>query len=97
MKEIMVKQITGDNAVATDAIIVKGLLKEILTTNDEIIQIDFKGVKGIDSSFMSSIFTDLIWQYGRRNLIDKVKVVNLENYDDYGRVVYGTSNYIVAK
>lgn len=93
MKEIIVKQITGEIAVATDAIIVKGLLKEFLTIKDENIQIDFQGVKGIDSSFMSSIFTDLIWQYGRKNLINKVKVINLENYDDYGRVVYGTSNY----
>jgi hypothetical protein len=93
MKEIIVKQITGEEVVATDAIIVKGIIKEVLISKDENIQIDFQGVKGVDSSFMSSVFTDLIYQYGRRYLIDKINVINLQNYDSYGRVVYGTSNY----
>jgi len=90
MKEIRVKEIIGSKAVATDAIIIKELIKEPLS-KDESVKIDFNEVSGIDCLFLSALFTNLICNLGRKFIINHIEAINLKNYDNYNRVVYGTA------
>jgi len=90
MKEIRVKEIIGSKAVATDAIIIKELIKEPLS-KDESVKIDFNEVSGIDCFFLSALFTNLICNLGRKFIINHIEAINLKNYDNYNRVVYGTA------
>lgn len=94
MKEIRVREIIGSKAVATDAIIIKELIKELIKeplSKDESIKIDFNEVSGIDCLFLSTLFTNLICNLGRKFIINHIEAINLKDYDNYNRVVYGSA------
>ena len=55
------------------------------------IKIDFNEVSGIDCLFLSALFTNLICNLGRKFIINHIEAINLKNYDNYNRVVYGTA------
>lgn len=90
MKKIIVKEIIGDKASTTDAIIIRELIEESLLKN-KTVKIDFNDVSGIDCYFLSSLFTNLICKLGRKFIENHILAINLKDYSNFNRVIYGTS------
>ena len=88
IKNIVVKDLLGDKLSCEDAIV----LKDVITENiDNGIILDFAGYKRIPSTFLTTLFNDLINKLGREYIFKQIDVKNLSNYSDYSRVVLGTT------
>lgn len=85
---IKVKDLLGDNYSIEDAI----LLREIVKNNlDQEVILDFAGYDRIPSTFLTNLFSELIYVFGRDYIFKQTVVKNLSNYRDYSRVVLGTA------
>lgn len=78
----------GENFAVEDAILLRYVISENISRN---IVLDFDGVDRIPSTFLCCLFTDLINAQGRDFIINHINVKNLSNYEDYSRVVKGTT------
>lgn len=85
---IVVKDILGENYTCEDAILIKELIDKNLSNR---LVVDFAGYNRISSTFLTSLFSDLINKYGRDYIFKQIDVKNLSNYTDYSRVVLGTT------
>lgn len=88
MKEIMVKDILGDNVNPEDAIILREMLDDCLE-NDVVL--DFIDVRKISGAFFATLLTELICKKGRNYISERLKVKNLTNAKEFNRVLLGTS------
>ncbi|MGL5822800.1 MAG: STAS-like domain-containing protein [Sarcina sp.] len=86
--EIRVREYLGENLRAEDAILLRGLVDNNI---DNGINLNFEGINKVSTTFLTSLFSDLIYRKGRKKIIDKVNVKNLSNKADYSRVVMGTT------
>ncbi|MGL5635114.1 MAG: STAS-like domain-containing protein [Sarcina sp.] len=86
--EIRVREYLGENLRAEDAILLRGLVDNNI---DNGINLNFEGINKVSTTFLTSLFSDLIYRKGRKKIIDKVNVKNLSNKTDYSRVVMGTT------
>lgn len=85
---IHVRDFLGDSYCAEDAII----LREIIKNNMEAgVTLDFEGIEKVSSTFLTTLFADLINSVGRDTIFNAIDVKNLTNYTDYSRVVLGTT------
>lgn len=85
---INVRDFLGDNYCVEDAII----LREIIKNNIEAgVTLDFAGLEKVSSTFLTTLFGDLIYSVGRDTIFNAIDVKNLTNYTDYSRVVLGTT------
>lgn len=91
---IVVKDILGENYSCEDAILIREIINKNLDNN---IILDFAGYERVSSTFLTSIFSDLIIKYGRDYIFKQIDVKNLSNYTDYLRVVLGTTFQEVDK
>ncbi|MGG7079145.1 STAS-like domain-containing protein [Clostridium sardiniense] len=85
---INVREFLGENFAVEDAIVLREQIKENL--NDEVV-LDFEGLDRIPSTFLTCLFSELINQNGREAIFNAVNVKNLTNYNDFSRVVMGTT------
>lgn len=86
--DIKVKDFLGENFAVEDAI----LLREVIKNNiDEDITLDFEGIERVSTTFLNCLFGDLINKIGRMEIFNAIGVKNLSNYNDYSRVVLGTT------
>lgn len=85
---INVREFLGENFAVEDAIVLREQIKENL--NDEVI-LDFEGLDRIPSTFLTCLFSELINQNGREAIFNAINVKNLTNYNDFSRVVMGTT------
>lgn len=86
--EIRVREYLGETLRAEDAIVLRGLLDSNIEKG---VNLNFEGINKVSITFLTSLFTDLIYRNGRKQIIDKVNVKNLSNKSDYSRVVMGTT------
>ncbi|MGL4656725.1 MAG: STAS-like domain-containing protein [Sarcina sp.] len=86
--EIRVKEYLGNTLNNEDAIILRGLINNNLNNK---IELDFDGIDRVSTTFLTSLFNDLIYRKGRELVIDRINVKNLSNTTDYSRVVRGTT------
>lgn len=85
---INVMDILGENITIEDAI----LLREIIRNNINLgVILDFDGFDRVPSTFLNTLFTDLIIKFGREYIFEQIDVKNLSNYRDFSRVVLGTT------
>ncbi|MDY6011632.1 STAS-like domain-containing protein [Clostridium sp.] len=85
---INVKEFLGENFAIEDAIILREHIKNNL--NNEI-TLDFEGLDRVPSTFFICLFNELINQNGREAIFNAINVKNLTNYNDFSRVVMGTT------
>ena len=85
---INIKEFIGDKYSVEDAILVREIVENNL---DKGIVLDFKGLERVQSTFLTSIFSNLINKLGREYIFTQIDVKNLSNYNDYSRVVLGTT------
>lgn len=85
---INVREFLGENFAVEDAIVLREQIKENL--NDEVV-LDFEGLDRISSTFLTCLFSELINENGREAIFNAVNVKNLTNYNDFSRVVMGTT------
>ena len=85
---INIKEFIGDKYSVEDAILVREIVENNL---DKGIVLDFKGLERVQSTFLTSIFSNLINKLGREYIFKQIRVKNLSNYNDYSRVVLGTT------
>jgi hypothetical protein len=85
---INVKEVLGENYTIEDAILLREIIKNNLTSG---LVLDFKGFDRIPSTFLNCLFNDLLIKLGRDYIFKQVDVKNLSNYRDYSRVVLGTA------
>ena len=85
---INIKEFIGDKYSVEDAILVREIVENNL---DKVIVLDFKGLERVQSTFLTSIFSNLINKLGREYIFKQIHVKNLSNYNDYSRVVLGTT------
>lgn len=85
---INVREFLGENFAVEDAIVLREQIKENL--NDEVV-LDFEGLDRIPSTFLTCLFSELINQNGREAIFNAINVKNLTNYNDFSRVVMGTT------
>ena len=85
---INIKEFIGDKYSVEDAILVREIVENNL---DKGIVLDFKGLERVQSTFLTSIFSNLINKLGREYIFKQIYVKNLSNYNDYSRVVLGTT------
>lgn len=83
-----IKEFIGDKYSVEDAILVREIVENNL---DKGIVLDFKGLERVQSTFLTSIFSNLINKLGREYIFKQIDVKNLSNYNDYSRVVLGTT------
>lgn len=88
MSKINVREILGNAINIEDAIILRDYLQENENLN---VELDFDGIDRIPTTFLNCLFTDMINKEGRDAIISRIKVKNLSNYNDYSRVVKGTT------
>lgn len=86
--EIKVKDILGENITIEDAILLREMIRNNLNVG---VSLDFSGFKRIPTTFLNTLFGDLINSFGRNFIFSQVGVKNLSNYTDYSRVVLGTT------
>lgn len=86
--DIRVKDFLGDSYGCEDAILLREIIKNNLTSG---VILDFEGITKISSAFLTSLFSDLIIKLGRDYVFNQIDVKNLSNYNDYSRVVLGTT------
>ena len=85
---INVKEFLGENFAIEDAIILRDQIKDNL--NEEVV-LDFEGLDKVPTTFLTCLFSELINEKGREAIFDAVNVKNLTNYNDFSRVVMGTT------
>ena len=85
---INVREYLGNNLNVEDAIVLREELQEHI---NEGVTLDFAGVDNVPSTFLNTLFGDLINETGRDNIFQHINVKNLSNYSDYSRVVLGTA------
>ena len=86
--DIKVREILGENICIEDAI----LLREIIRTNINVgVTIDFEGFENVSAVFLNKLLSDLIYKFGRDYVFKQVNVKNLSNYNNFSRVVLGTT------
>ncbi|GAA0071283.1 STAS-like domain-containing protein [Clostridium sardiniense] len=85
---INVREFLGENFAVEDAIVLREQIKQNL--NDEVV-LDFEGLDRIPSTFLTCLFSELINQNGREAIFNAINVKNLTNYNDFSRVVMGTT------
>ncbi|MBP1890210.1 hypothetical protein J2Z53_001800 [Clostridium moniliforme] len=85
---INVKEFLGENFAVEDAIILRDQIKDNL--NEEVV-LDFEGLDKVPTTFLTCLFSELINEKGREAIFDAVNVKNLTNYNDFSRVVMGTT------
>lgn len=86
--DIKVREILGENICIEDAI----LLREIIRTNINVgVTIDFEGFENVSAVFLNKLLSDLIYKFGRDYIFKQVNVKNLSNYNNFSRVVLGTT------
>ena len=85
---INIKEFIGDKYSVEDAILVREIVENNL---DKGIVLDFKGLERVQSTFLTSIFSNLINKLGREYIFKQIDVKYLSNYNDYSRVVLGTT------
>ena len=56
--------------------IVKDILK-LLKNNDEVFELDFKGVSLVTTSAMKAIFKPIVEEYGTENLFKRIRFCNV--------------------
>ena len=83
---INVKKILGNALNIEDAIVLRRYLEE-----NQNVELDFEGIDRVPSTFLNWLFADMINKEGRDIVANKVEVKNLSNYNDYSRVVLGTT------
>lgn len=86
--KVNVKEFLGENFAIEDAIILREHIKNNL--NDEV-TLDFEGLDRVPSTFLTCLFNELINENGREAIFNAVNVKNLTNYNDFARVVMGTT------
>ena len=86
--DINVREYLGNKVSAEDAIVLRETLKAYM---NEGVTLDFAGVDNVPSTFLNTLFGDLINEIGRDNIFQHINVKNLSNYSDYSRVVLGTA------
>lgn len=85
---INVREFLGENYNVEDAI----LLRDVIKNNIEAgVTLDFNGLERVPSTFLTTLFGDLINTMGRDAVFNAINVKNLTNYTDYSRVVLGTT------
>lgn len=85
---INVKEILGEDYTIEDAILLREIIKNNLTSG---VVLDFKGFERIPSTFLNCLLSDLLTKLGREYIFKQIDVKNLSNYNDYSRVVLGTA------
>ena len=85
---INIKEFIGDKYSVEDAILVREIVENNVYKG---IVVDFKGLERVQSTFLTSIFSNLINKLGREYIFKQIYVKNLSNYNDYSRVVLGTT------
>ena len=86
--KVNVKEFLGENFAIEDAIILREHIKNNL--RDEV-TLDFEGLDRVPSTFLTCLFNELINENGREEIFNAVNVKNLTNYNDFARVVMGTT------
>lgn len=86
--DIKVKEFLGEDFAVEDAIILRGIIEENMGTS---ITLDFEGIERVSTTFLNCLFCDLINRLGRLEIFNAISVKNLTNYNDYSRVVLGTT------
>ncbi|MGL5648865.1 MAG: STAS-like domain-containing protein [Clostridium sp.] len=84
---VNVRELLGEKIGIEDAI----FLRETIKSSDEQVVLDFEGFDRIPSTFLTSLFNDLINEQGRDAVYNNITVKNLTNNNDYSRVVMGTT------
>lgn len=85
---INVKEFLGENFAVEDAILLRDQIKNNL---GEHVVLDFEGIDRVSTTFLTCLFNELINQNGRDVIFNAVNVKNLTNYNDFSRVVMGTT------
>ena len=85
---INVKKILGNALNIEDAIVLRSYLEGNQNQN---VELDFEGIDRVPTTFLNCLFADMINKEGRDIVANKVEVKNLSNYNDYSRVVLGTT------
>lgn len=85
---INVKDFLGENYSIEDAIILRDVIKNNMEAG---VTLDFAGLKKVPSTFLTTLFAELINSVGRDIIFNAIDVKNLTNYTDYSRVVLGTT------
>ena len=83
---INVKKILGNALNIEDAIVLRRYLE-----GNQNVELDFEGIDRVPSTCLNCLFADMINKEGRDIVANKVEVKNLSNYNDYSRVVLGTT------
>lgn len=86
--DIMVKSVLGEKICIEDAILLREMIRNNINTG---VTLDFTGFDRVPSTFLNALFSDLINKFGRQFVFAQVDVKNLSNYNDYSRVVLGTT------
>ncbi len=85
---INVREFLGENFAVEDAIVLREQIKNNL--NEEVV-LDFEGLDRVPSTFLNCLFSELINRNGRETIFNAINVKNLTNYNDFSRVVMGTT------
>ncbi len=85
---INVREFLGNNFGIEDAIVLR---EEIKNNLEEGITLDFNGMDRVPSTFLTCLFSELINRNGREAIFNAINVNNLTNYNDFARVVMGTT------
>ena len=85
---INVKEFLGENFAVEDAILLRDQIKNNLGKE---VNLDFEGLNRVPSTFLTCLFNQLINEKGRDEIFNAVNVKNLTNYNDFARVVMGTT------
>ncbi|MEG1003952.1 MAG: STAS-like domain-containing protein [Clostridium sp.] len=85
---INVREFLGENFAVEDAIILREQIRKNL---GEEVTLDFEGLDRVSSTFLTCLFNQLINEKGRDEIFNTVNVKNLTNYNDFARVVMGTT------
>ncbi|MEG2739797.1 STAS-like domain-containing protein [Clostridium sp.] len=85
---INVREFLGENFAVEDAIILR---EQIRKNFGEEVTLDFEGLDRVSSTFLTCLFNQLINEKGRDEIFNTVNVKNLTNYNDFARVVMGTT------
>ena len=85
---INVREYLGSKINIEDAIVLR---EELQADINEGVTLDFEGIDKVPSTFLNILFGDLINETGRDIIFKQVNVKNLSNYNNYSRVVLGTS------
>lgn len=84
---IKVKDFIGENLNLENAIVLKDIIN---ASNSEECVLDFEGISKVNTTFFLSLFNDVINEKGRDYVLSNFKIINLNNEQDFYRVLLGT-------